>query len=98
MGRRVCTALGGVAFAVAAAAFAVRFIPIANRPLVVAAALAPYLMLGAPIAVLVFAALRRWPAVVLAAGLTGATVAVQAPYYVGNDAPDDAWCGSCRRT
>jgi endonuclease/exonuclease/phosphatase (EEP) superfamily protein YafD len=88
MGRRVWTALGVVMLVVAAVAFVVRFLPMVNLPLVVMAASAPYLMLGAPIGVLVFAAVRRWLAALLAAGLTVATVAVQVPYYVGNDAPE----------
>ncbi|MCV7281824.1 endonuclease/exonuclease/phosphatase family protein [Mycolicibacterium flavescens] len=87
MARRIATTLAVVALVLAAVAFAVRFVPIVNRPLLVIAALAPYLMLGAPVAVLVFAALRRWGATLLAVALTAAVVAVQAPLYSADDAP-----------
>lgn len=87
MARRIATTVAVVALVMAAVAFAVRFVPILNRPLLVIAALAPYLMLGAPLAALVFVALRRWYATLLAVGLTAAVVAVQVPGYVADDAP-----------
>jgi endonuclease/exonuclease/phosphatase (EEP) superfamily protein YafD len=86
MRRRLWTALGVVLFAVAAAAFVTRFVPVVNRPLIATAALAPYLMLGAPMALIVFAALRRWLVMLLAAALTVAVVAVQAPLYIADHA------------
>jgi endonuclease/exonuclease/phosphatase (EEP) superfamily protein YafD len=84
VGRRLWTAIGWTLLTVAAIAFAVRFVPIVNRPLIVTAALAPYLMLGAPLALLVFGARRRWLAATLAAAMTAAVVAAQAPYYVAD--------------
>ncbi|SEH46268.1 Uncharacterized conserved protein YafD, endonuclease/exonuclease/phosphatase (EEP) superfamily [Mycolicibacterium rutilum] len=87
MMRRLWTAAGAVALAVAAVAFAVRFVPLVNLPLLVIAAAAPYLMLGAPAAAIVFAALRRWFVALLAVGLTAAVVATQLPGYVADEAP-----------
>jgi endonuclease/exonuclease/phosphatase (EEP) superfamily protein YafD len=87
-GRRLWTVLGAVLLAVAAVAVAVRYVPIVNRPLIVTAALAPYLMLGAPLALLVFGTLKRWLAVALAAAVTAAAVAAQAPLYLSDDAPE----------
>lgn len=51
-------------------------------------ALAPYLMLGAPLALVVFGLLRRWLAALLALVVTAAVVAVQVPGYVADAAPD----------
>lgn len=88
MGRRLWAALGAGAFAVAAAALVVRFVPIVNQPLAATAAVVPYLMLGAPVALVVFATLRHWLMAVFAVALTAATVAVQAPLFVADEAPD----------
>jgi hypothetical protein len=81
MSRRIWTALGAVMFVVAAVAFIVRFVPIVNRPRIVTAALAPYLMLGAPIAALValrYGAPRDHPAAavdhILTRGCTATSV------------------------
>jgi endonuclease/exonuclease/phosphatase (EEP) superfamily protein YafD len=88
LGKRVVwTAAGVVALTVATAAVVVRFVPIVDRPLLVLAALAPYLMLGAPVAAVLFALLRRRFAAVLAVALTAAVVAIQAPLFVGEQAP-----------
>ena len=54
---------------VAVVALAARFLPTANRWLLAAAALAPYLMLGAPLSVLLFALSRHWTLVSIAAVL-----------------------------
>ena len=56
--------------------------------MIATSALAPYLMLGAPLAVLMFGLLRRWLLLLLAVGLTMAVVAVQLPLYVSERAPD----------
>lgn len=88
MGRRLWATLGVVALVAAAAALAVRFVPTVHRPLAATAASAPYLMVGAPIALIVFAALRHWLMAALAVALTAAAVTVQAPLYIADDAPD----------
>jgi endonuclease/exonuclease/phosphatase (EEP) superfamily protein YafD len=87
MGRRVLGAVGAVVLVAAAAALAVRHVPMVNRPLIATAAAAPYLMLGGPIALIVFAALRRWFVALVAAALTAAVLAVQLPLYIAAPAP-----------
>jgi endonuclease/exonuclease/phosphatase family metal-dependent hydrolase len=74
--------VAGVALAVAAIAFTVRYVPIINRAVLGVAALAPYLMLGAPVSLIVFALRRDWILMAAAAAVTIATVVVQLPWYV----------------
>jgi endonuclease/exonuclease/phosphatase (EEP) superfamily protein YafD len=73
---------GVVALAVAAIALVARYVPITNRVVLGVAALAPYLMLGAPVSLIVFALQRNWVLAPAAAVVTLATVAVQLPWYV----------------
>jgi endonuclease/exonuclease/phosphatase (EEP) superfamily protein YafD len=80
------TTIAVVALTVAAVALCARHIPSVSRPILAAAALAPYLMLGAPVAVIAFAVLRNWPLVTLASALTIASAVVQLPWYVGTKA------------
>jgi endonuclease/exonuclease/phosphatase (EEP) superfamily protein YafD len=54
-----------------------------NRAVLVTAALAPYLAIGGPAAVLLFASAHNWVGVVLAGLLTIASVAVRWRWYVG---------------
>lgn len=82
----VLTVLAIAALVVAAIALIARYVPGVSLPVVAAAALAPYLMLGAPVAVILFAWLRNWPLVTFAGILTVATAAVQLPWYVGTKA------------
>jgi endonuclease/exonuclease/phosphatase (EEP) superfamily protein YafD len=86
MGYVLLTASGTLGLVVATVALAARYIPGVNRPVVVTAALAPYLMLGAPLAMMIFVALRSWPLVTGAAALTVATAAVQLPWHVATKA------------
>lgn len=72
----------------AAGALVARYAPAINRPLLATAALSPYLMLGAPLAVLVLALSRHWTLVSVAAVLTVAVLAVQLPWYIGSPDPD----------
>jgi endonuclease/exonuclease/phosphatase (EEP) superfamily protein YafD len=74
---------GLIAVAVAVVALITRYIPSVVRPVLVTAALAPYLMLGAPMAVVLFGALRCWVLAAIAGVVTVAVAAVQAPRYVG---------------
>ena len=76
------TAIGIMALAVAALALIARYVPSINRPILVAAALAPYLMLGAPFAVILFAILGNWPVLAVAGATTIATAAVQLRWHV----------------
>ncbi|MGV0853225.1 endonuclease/exonuclease/phosphatase family protein [Mycolicibacterium phlei] len=90
MARRVGTTLAVLAFVIGAAGLAVRFVPIVNRPLIAAAALAPYLILGAPAAVIGFVLLRRWWAALFAVALTAVVIATQAPLYTRDGEPAGA--------
>jgi endonuclease/exonuclease/phosphatase family metal-dependent hydrolase len=67
--------------AVATIALVVRYVPNTNLVVLGVAALAPYLMLGAPLSVIVFALQRNCPLIAAAAAVTIATVAVQLPWY-----------------
>ena len=77
----VLTVVGIVVLAVAVVALIARFLPGINVAVVATAALAPYLMLGAPVAMIVLALSRAWIAVAVAGVVTVATVAVQLPWY-----------------
>jgi hypothetical protein len=69
--------IAAAAFAVAVLALAARYVRGVNLPVLVTAALVPYLALGAPAAVLLFAVAHNWIGVVLAATLTVAGIAVR---------------------
>jgi endonuclease/exonuclease/phosphatase (EEP) superfamily protein YafD len=84
---RALTMVAVVFLAVSAAALVARYLPIRNRALLAIAALAPYLMLGAPLAVVGFGLTRHWFLATVAAVLTVATVAVQMPWHVRTTAP-----------
>jgi endonuclease/exonuclease/phosphatase (EEP) superfamily protein YafD len=83
MGDTLVAAIAAVTLAVAALALAARYAPGVTRPVLVTAALAPYLALGAPAAVILFAILHNWIGVTLAAVLTVASIAVRLRWYVG---------------
>jgi endonuclease/exonuclease/phosphatase (EEP) superfamily protein YafD len=84
MGPALLAAIAAAAFAVAAFALAARYIPGINRPILATAALSPYLGLGAPAAMMLFALLHNWIGVILAGVLTAAGVAVRWRWYVGD--------------
>ena len=62
--------IGVVLLAVAAIALAARYVPITNLVVLSTAALAPYLMLGAPVSLIVFALQRDWILAATAAAVT----------------------------
>jgi endonuclease/exonuclease/phosphatase (EEP) superfamily protein YafD len=72
----------GAAFGAAAIALAARYLPCVNRVVLATAALSPYLAVGAPVAMLVFANTRNWVGVVLAGALTVTSVGVRWRWYV----------------
>lgn len=74
--------IAAAAFAVAALALAARYVPGVNRPVLVTAALAPYLALGAPVATILFAVAHCWIGVILAGVLTVASIAVRLGLYI----------------
>ena len=75
------------ALVVAAIGLVIRYVPITSHAVLVIAVASPYLMLGAPAAVLMSVLARRWALAGLAVVLTTALVAVQGPLFVGNRAP-----------
>lgn len=77
----VVIAIGVLASAAAVVALVVRYTPLTNHALLVAAALAPYLMLGAPLSALVFILARRRALAIAAFALTIASVAVELPLF-----------------
>jgi endonuclease/exonuclease/phosphatase (EEP) superfamily protein YafD len=82
----VATAIGVAAFGVAAVALTARFVPITNRIVLAIVALAPYLMLGAPLSLVVFGLARHWIFAAAAAALTVATATALLPRFVRNHA------------
>ncbi|WNG82939.1 endonuclease/exonuclease/phosphatase family protein [Mycobacterium sp. ITM-2016-00316] len=80
--------VGVLLLLLAAGALVARYVPATNRAVLATAALSPYLMFGAPLAVLVFALSRHWTLVSVAAVLTVAVLAVQLPWYIGSPDPD----------
>jgi endonuclease/exonuclease/phosphatase (EEP) superfamily protein YafD len=88
--RLILTLLGVLAGVGAVLALVVRYLPVTNHALVIAAAGAPYLMFGAPLAALLLVGARRWILAVIAVCLTAAAVAVQLPLYVGDGTPPPA--------
>jgi endonuclease/exonuclease/phosphatase (EEP) superfamily protein YafD len=78
---------GLIALAVAALALGVRWVPLTHLVLLAMAAAAPYLALGAPAAVVVFAIQGCWALVAAAIAVTAASIAVQVPLYVSDPVP-----------
>lgn len=87
--RVVTTSLGVALILAAAAALVVRFTPIPTHGVLYVVIAAPYLMLAAPVAVVVLAWARRWVFAAVAALLTAALVALQVPWFIGAT-PDPA--------
>lgn len=81
--RRVAATYLGVALTLAAAAaLVVRFTPIPTHGVLYLVIAAPYLMLAAPVAVVVLAWARRWALTAVAALLTAALVTLQVPWFL----------------
>jgi endonuclease/exonuclease/phosphatase (EEP) superfamily protein YafD len=80
----ICRAAGLAAFAVAGLALTARYVRITNHVVLIAAALSPFLVLAAPVSVVLLAAARRWILTVAALALTGTVFASQAPMYVAS--------------
>lgn len=82
--RRSITVLGLVALAAAVVGLAARYVPVFHHVVLVAGALSPYLMVGAPIAALLFLLRRRWLLTSVAAAMAIAAIAVELPLFVGD--------------
>lgn len=79
--RILASVLGLLSLAVALAAFGARYLPISGHPTLIAAAVAPYLVLAAPVAVLLLGLGRRWLLTVVALAVTAGLVWVYLPRF-----------------
>ena len=79
----VLTAIAVAALAVSMVALIMRYVPSVVLPVLVTAAFAPYLLLGAPLALVLFGVLHSWLLTAVAGVVTIAAIAVQAPLFVG---------------
>ncbi|WP_245553151.1 endonuclease/exonuclease/phosphatase family protein [Nocardia veterana] len=86
--RTAAQVLAGAATALAAGAIALHLNGFPARMLVLAASLAPYLMCGALVGVVGFAAVRRWSGVAVATVVAAAAIWTQAPLYVSGSGGD----------
>lgn len=87
---RIAGTIGAVALLIVAAiGLVVRYVPITNHAVLVIAVASPYLLLGAPVGALLFLVARRWGLAGVAAVLTAAAAAVQAPLFIGERTVDD---------
>jgi endonuclease/exonuclease/phosphatase (EEP) superfamily protein YafD len=78
-----------LALVIAGVGLAARYLPITSHPVLYAAVASPYLLLAAPLGALLFAVARRWLGACVAAVVTVAAVAVQAPLFVGDTVSSD---------
>lgn len=79
----ILTVLGLITLVAAGGALAVRYMPIEHHIVLMLAAASPYLMIAAPVSVLLLALSRRWLATAVAGCLTVAMLVVQLPRYLG---------------
>jgi endonuclease/exonuclease/phosphatase (EEP) superfamily protein YafD len=79
--RAILATIAAMALAVAAIGLLAHFVPVDNHITLIAAALAPYLMLGAPISLVIWAATRRGILAVTAVAFTCAALFTQLPLY-----------------
>ena len=77
------TILGLLAVGVAVVGVVARYLPIERHSVLIAATAATYLMLAAPVAVLLLGLSRQWVLTLVAAGLTAVMVYLQAPLFLG---------------
>jgi len=77
-----------MALAVAAIGISAHFVPVSDHITLIAAALAPYLMLGAPVSLTIWAAIRRRILAGTAVVLTCAALFTQLPLYSHNPEGD----------
>ncbi|MCH9710585.1 MAG: endonuclease/exonuclease/phosphatase family protein [Actinomycetia bacterium] len=83
MMRILANLLGVLALAAAVVALGARYVPISGHSTLILAAVAPYLALAAPLAVLLLGLRRRWLLALVALAVTTALVGVYLPRYQG---------------
>jgi endonuclease/exonuclease/phosphatase (EEP) superfamily protein YafD len=81
---------GAITLCAAAAGLAVRWVPIVNRSLLALAAGAPYAVIGAPVATILFGIARNWPLTAVSVATTVAAAAVQLPLFRRAKTPSGA--------
>lgn len=84
------TAVGLGALVAASVGLTVRYLPISNHVVLGVAAVSPYLLLGAPAALLIFGPAGRWALCAIASLLTVAAAAVQLPLFISDKHGDDS--------
>ncbi len=87
MWQSVLTYTGAIALGAAIVGLAARWIPIVNRLLLALAAAVPYLVLGAPVAAVLFGTVGNWPLAAVAVAITVAAALVQIPLFRRAKAP-----------
>ncbi|BCI79872.1 hypothetical protein MTY66_14970 [Mycolicibacterium sp. TY66] len=87
MWHSVLTYAGAITLCAAAAGLAVRWVPIVNRTLLALAAGAPYALIGAPVAAILFGAAGNWPLAAVAVGTTVVAAVIQLPLFRRAKAP-----------
>ncbi|WP_243747730.1 endonuclease/exonuclease/phosphatase family protein [Mycolicibacterium sp. CBMA 226] len=87
MWQSVLTYAGAIALCAAMAGIVVRWVPIVNRSLLALAAGAPYAVLGAPMAAILFGIARNWPMTAVAIATTVGAAALQLPLFRRATAP-----------
>lgn len=87
MWQSVLTYAGAIALGAAIVGLAARWIPIVNRLLLALAAAVPYLVLGAPVAAVLFGTVGNWPLAAVAVATTAAAAVVQIPLFRRAKAP-----------
>jgi len=87
MWQSVLSYTGAIALCAAIVGLAARWIPIVNRLLLALAAGVPYLVLGAPVAAVLFGVVGNWPLTAVAVATTVAAAVVQVPLFRRAKAP-----------
>lgn len=83
----VLTYAGAITLCAAVAGLAVRWIPIVNRTLLALAAGAPYALVGAPVAAVLFGVAGNWPLTAVAIAVTVVAAVIQLPLFRRAKAP-----------
>ena len=71
-----------MSLAAAAAGLVARYLSLSNHASVIAAVASSYLMMGGPIALILFLLAKRWLSATVAVAVTGVMIAVQLPLYM----------------
>jgi endonuclease/exonuclease/phosphatase (EEP) superfamily protein YafD len=81
------TVIGAVLVGLAIVGFILRFVPFASNPFMSIAAFSLYLMLGAPVALVLLLVARQWATALVAAIVVVLSIVVYAPLYTAQKPP-----------